>query len=90
MKASMAAALEGTVTGTGGRGSSILGEAVAHSWVRVLGVCDAFKDRREGHAAALVQRARQRHSVGHLLGAERVRRRIEQIRFGLRRAVASL
>jgi len=39
--------------GVGGRGSGILGEAVDHPWVRVLGVCDVFQDRREHHAAAL-------------------------------------
>jgi glucose-fructose oxidoreductase len=39
--------------GVGGRGSGILGEAAAHPFVRVLGICDAFRDRREHHAAAL-------------------------------------
>jgi hypothetical protein len=42
--------------GVGGRGSAILGEAVAHPFVRVLGVCDVFGDRREHHAAALNNR----------------------------------
>jgi predicted dehydrogenase len=42
--------------GVGGRGSAILGEAVGHPFVRVLGVCDTFRSRREHHAAALNQR----------------------------------
>jgi glucose-fructose oxidoreductase len=42
--------------GVGGRGSGILAEAVAHPFVRVLGICDTFRDRREQHASALNQR----------------------------------
>ncbi|MGQ9590816.1 MAG: Gfo/Idh/MocA family protein [Planctomycetota bacterium] len=39
--------------GVGGRGSAILAEAVAHPHVRVLGVSDPFRDRREFQAAAM-------------------------------------
>ncbi len=42
--------------GVGGRGSAILGEAAGHSFVKVLGVCDTFQNRREHHAAALNNR----------------------------------
>ena len=39
--------------GVGGRGSAILGEAVAQPNVKVVAVCDTFKDRRDAHAANL-------------------------------------
>jgi len=42
--------------GVGGRGSGILGEAVGHPNVKVLAVCDAFRSRRERHAAVLDHR----------------------------------
>jgi len=42
--------------GVGGRGSGLLGEAAGYPGAKVLGVCDVFKDRREGRAAALNQR----------------------------------
>lgn len=42
--------------GVGGRGSGLLFEAAGHPNVKVLGVCDAFQDRREQRAAVLNQR----------------------------------
>jgi len=39
--------------GVGGRGGGLLGEAAGHSNVRVLGICDCFKERREGAAKGL-------------------------------------
>jgi hypothetical protein len=42
--------------GVGGRGGGLLGEAAGHSNVRVLGICDCFKERREGTAASLNSR----------------------------------
>lgn len=42
--------------GVGGRGSSILREAAGQPNVKVLAVCDAFRDRREQRAEQLNQR----------------------------------
>lgn len=42
--------------GVGGRGTGLLMEAAGDPRVRVLGVCDVFRDRREQRAAALNQR----------------------------------
>ena len=42
--------------GVGGRGSGLLFEAAGHPNVKVLGVCDAYQDRREQRAAVLNQR----------------------------------
>jgi predicted dehydrogenase len=42
--------------GVGGRGGGLLGEAAGVPHVQALGVCDCFKDRREGHTAALNKR----------------------------------
>jgi len=42
--------------GVGGRGGGLLRESSSHNTVRVLGICDCFKDRREKRAAGLNKR----------------------------------
>jgi len=42
--------------GVGGRGGGLLREAAHYKNVRVLGICDCFKSRREKHAAGLNKR----------------------------------
>ncbi|MCY3021298.1 MAG: Gfo/Idh/MocA family oxidoreductase [Planctomycetota bacterium] len=42
--------------GVGGRGGGLLGEAAGHPNVQVVGICDCFKERREGNAANLNSR----------------------------------
>lgn len=42
--------------GVGGRGSGLLQEAAGCPNAKIVGVCDVFQDRREGHAANLNRR----------------------------------
>ncbi|HEY3323541.1 MAG TPA: Gfo/Idh/MocA family oxidoreductase [Planctomycetota bacterium] len=42
--------------GVGGRGGGLLGESSGHGNVQVVGICDCFKERREGNAANLNKR----------------------------------
>lgn len=42
--------------GVGGRGSALLAEVSGQPNVKVVGVCDVFRQRREAHTAALNQR----------------------------------
>lgn len=42
--------------GVGGRGSALLAEVSSQPNVKVLGICDVFRQRREGAAASLNQR----------------------------------
>jgi glucose-fructose oxidoreductase len=42
--------------GVGGRGSALLAEVVGQPKVKVVGICDVFRQRREGTAASLNQR----------------------------------
>lgn len=42
--------------GVGGRGSALLGEVSSQAGVKVLGICDVFEQRREGHAKSLNER----------------------------------
>ena len=41
--------------GVGGRGAGLMGEAAGYPNTKIVAVCDAFRDRREGHAQRLNQ-----------------------------------